>query len=229
MIFWRILGLVLYILGRVRHKTHYEWLGYYLLGSGKTKTLPRSAFSEESWKSLVCNVRRDSKWWEPRLQDEDNIYHTVGKAWVRLSPYGIVLVDHYYFYACCDLGYIHNEHTCNCDEEAREWQDIDAGSIKIRGLWLYHLVQRTYKTDNDWSNGMGTVFSKWGVTIRWGFYLAQKCTDLQGLQLDIILSDRIFADKGKPFYTTGFYPITQTEREEALGFCRAYNLNGEDI
>lgn len=182
----RILGTILWALGACIRRIDVLHLGWYMMGTGRKRTLPAWA-----WASVRLARNEGASWYVPEPTGEGKRTRMLFNAVGKFKAKGRVMLDRYVFYPICPSSNTHSLNCGCCEYEERAWQNITLYGIRwsdlrprrivkpIQNYFGHHQVNRMIR---------GFQFS----VSRNAFTIAT--------------SDKTFADKGTPFYVTGMIP-----------------------
>jgi len=185
---WRLIGIILQGIGSIRKRSDTLFLGYYLAGTGKKRSLP-----EYQNEAILKECNQSAHYWEHDLSDtyivhtfhENHLYTTIGKAWVRRANHLIYIMDTYKFYPLCrDADYHFSDCPCTSKAYANLYRDITIPE-KISKLPILKKIRLDKK------------FGKY-IRILYGWPV-----------LGYEISDEFWVNKGKPFEIYSEIPVNK--------------------
>jgi len=184
MIIWRLIGIILQVIGNILKRSNILFLGYYLASTGKTRSLPVYVHD------IVRDEFRPYHLWSdtyvPHVFYGTILYSTIGKAWVRLDNNIIYIKDKYIFYPTCEHSDIHFD-DCTCI--SKTYADLTR-LIYIPGKIVEFLCNTPVRD-----------FTK-HITL--GKYIRIR---LDVEHIEYVISDKFWVNKGKPFKVYCEIPI----------------------
>ena len=181
----RILGTILWALGRLIKRIDVLHLGWYMMGTGRRRSIPKWA-----WLHTLRVDDNGHGWFQPYSEHRTPrcrmLFNSIGKFKAKERR----LLDRYAFYPPCSSSRTHGQN-CDCAPEFKGWQNVTLyqyrwSDIRLKRVstWLRDHFQNNYKSRK--------IF---GVS----------CV-LNYTSFEVSASDMLFADLGTPFYITGQIP-----------------------
>lgn len=201
MIIWIILGYILQWIGHMFRRSDVLFLGYYLAGTGKTRSLPKESISiintmiegiePEPGNTLILNpLEFCNQVLGTSMHGEFQVlFHTIGKFWCIAEKDIIIIKDRYMFYPLCADSHIHFS---DCDCQHKEYTRI------YRSYYYPHRVRELIKR----------------LTKKEKF--SPKCIfnnlvsyDISTISASIMINDEFWVNKGKPFDVYSEIPVNK--------------------
>ena len=192
----RILGTILWMLGAVIRRIDVLHLGWYMMGTGRRRTLPLWAWAKT--KRVDYNARG---WFSPYVERRSPrarmLFNAMGKFkardWIDSdNAKRTSLLDTYVFYATCSSPRRHGQN-CGCPTIVRDWNSVTLIDIRWSSIPILRL--------REWLRNSSRL--RRGVTRQ--IFGGIDCT-LSYAGLNFNASDEYFAERGTPFYITGQVP-----------------------
>jgi hypothetical protein len=122
MIIWRIIGIILVGIGNILRRSDVLFLGYYLTGTGNTRSLPDYLYSgiittlNQPFlrpQYMIINLGDVGHLMNVEDSEYTMLYNTVGKFWAKRDSNCIYIKDVYEFYPLCEDASTHFKN-CKC-------------------------------------------------------------------------------------------------------------------
>lgn len=187
---WSIIGVILQVIGNTFKRSDVLFLGYYLAGTGKTRSLP--VYVHESFVTEFFDAGINCDDFEIHMPANPMIVTTLGKFWVRVENGSFIVKDRYMFYPLCSDSDVHFS-DCGC--EFKEYAEL------YRSIYFkYEYVEKIYKSklykkikNPDIKIKLGTHIMLFADVSRIGF----------------TVNDEFWVNKGKPFDVYTEIPVTK--------------------
>lgn len=186
MIIWRLIGGILEWIGKRFERSDILFLGYYLSGTGITRSLPVYTHQIVVNEFNIGYQLPDT--YIPHVFFGSILYNTIGKAWVKRENDIIYVKDKYLFYPLCDNSDTHFD-DCTCIH--KEYSHLH------KAVYLdYNLVQKLYKTPLK------------NLKVRIPFYEDSEISiSIECISISIL--DSFWVNKGKPFNVYCEIPVNK--------------------
>jgi hypothetical protein len=206
--FTKLAGYGIEFTGKIISRTDVEWLGHYMSCSGKDKILPDKHIKLIKDKSLedfivYCDNYNDSEYrglgynknelyFDYQYEDCPRntileFYQTVGKFKLIKDGDKVNFLDKYIFYPWCGR-FSHDSENCNCDTK-KHFEDLRLLYHKFHNKFFKNFIAHFLSYDKK-------VIKIHGIRITVSY-----------LSIEILISDEIFVNLGKPFYTRGIISV----------------------
>jgi hypothetical protein len=192
-LWWKILGTCLIAYSHLHKSFPVRWLGYYLQGTGKTRTLPDELLENSNRFQRDFNTNRHWTRLVSKRDSRRNSYYTVGK--VKLRPFrgGWAILDYYIFYPVCTQSNIHGR-GCKCESQKRTWNRVTVCEYNLPTKISRFITGEWYAPSYNNKFNINMKLAGWEISI----YDSDSMSDI-----DISVCDKYFENKGKPFYSVG--------------------------
>jgi len=189
MIIWTLIGIFIQWVGKLFKRADVLFIGYYLAGSGKTRSLPvyvhEAVLNELGWLRQYCHPDT----YIVHRFDNLVLFHTIGKCWVKKDGDLIYIKDRYMFYPLCPDSDTHFS-DCGCKPEWKVYSSLTKHMYITPQRYTDKLLNSRFRYLH-FHRTMGRFIS---VT-----------ADIWGIKYEI--NDEFWVNKGKPFDVYSEIPI----------------------
>lgn len=187
-IIWSIIGVILQVIGNTFKRSDMLFLGYYLAGTGKPRSLP--VYSHQDLVDMFISeyhTGAEFDWSIEIVRDNDVLHNTLGKFWCKYDKNYLYVKDEYIFYPICEDA---NTHFSDCTCKDKRYVNLHT-HISLLPDVVLEFINAHNKVCHRIYNRLGEM--------KFSFKRDKVLVQLEYLMLYFTINDEFWVNKGKPF------------------------------